>query len=306
MTTVKQLKHFLVLSEELHFARAAEKLGISQATLSNEIKKMEKHLGFQLFDRSNKWEISMTAAGKSFYQQVGNVPEILDQARQHALEVARGRAGELSVAIASFLYDYFNMGCVCKKMRQQYPDVKQKIYDVLRSSQVAEYVRSGKADAGVMMVRDWKTQTIGLECRKVIPLQMHLAIPAANPLAGKSKITFDDLKNIHFIMPPREEMPFIRHYLDELFMTNCRCLPNVILEALGFQGIKQMVAAGHGIALLPHHSVSHLPSDIVMRKPPFELNRDLVVIRDENNHSQTVKNFMNLFNSVDPGNSFPD
>ena len=306
MTTIKQLRHFLVLAGELHFARAAEKLGISQATLSNEIKKMEENLGFQLFDRSNKWGITLTASGKSFFQHTMDIPEVLEQARRQGVEIARGRAGELAIVIGAFTYDYFNLGCACKKMKQLYPEVKLKIYDVMRSSQVAEYVRSGQADVGIMMVRELTAQTEGMAYCKIIPLQMCLAIPAGSPLAKKENLTFTDLKNARFILPPRADIPFIRKHLDELFMTNCGQLPVIAMEVLGFQGIKQMVAAGHGIALLPHHSVKRLSKDIVMREPPFELNRELIAVKADNNRSLVVNNFMNLLNTIDWEENFPE
>ena len=69
------------------------KLGITQSTLSNEIKKLEASLGFKLFDRSDKWDIALTASGKSYLQHVKDIPAMLDFARQNALEIARGGYG---------------------------------------------------------------------------------------------------------------------------------------------------------------------------------------------------------------------
>jgi predicted DNA-binding protein (UPF0251 family) len=66
MITIKQLQNFLVLSKELHFAKAADKLGMSQAALSKEIQKLEQKIGCELFDRSNKWDIKLTEAGETY------------------------------------------------------------------------------------------------------------------------------------------------------------------------------------------------------------------------------------------------
>ena len=60
MATFKQIRNFLTLAQELHFARAAETLGISQAALSAEIRKLEQDVGCQLFDRSDRWQIRLT------------------------------------------------------------------------------------------------------------------------------------------------------------------------------------------------------------------------------------------------------
>ena len=59
MLTLNQLKNFLLLAEILHFAKTAERLGITQAALSRDIKKLENEIACQLFDRSDKWNISL-------------------------------------------------------------------------------------------------------------------------------------------------------------------------------------------------------------------------------------------------------
>ena len=152
MATIRQIQHFLVLAKELHFAKSASILGITQATLSSEIKKLENSLGFQLFDRSNKWEISLTAAGENFFAGVTDIPDMLASARQSAAGIAKGEAGVLSIAISDFIYDFFNLGEVCRQMRQHYPQVKLQIHEVLRSPHVAERIRHGKADIGFFTV----------------------------------------------------------------------------------------------------------------------------------------------------------
>lgn len=295
MTTIKQLHHFLVLAEKLHFAKAAEELGITQATLSNEIKKLETVLGFQLFDRSNKWEISLTAPGASYLQHVREIPAMLHFARENAREIARGESGILSIAISSFIYDFFNLGEVCRKMRLQYPGVTLKIYDTLRSPLVAECIRQGKADVGFFMVSRPAEQTAGLRYKKLLPNRMKLAMSRNHPLAEKDHISVNDLKNCHFILPPREESPMLRRKLDEIFMKECQQIPVVPLEVLGFSGVKQLAAAGHGIGFLPERA-TNLPPALVMREAPFELSSFLIAACDENNNSPVVRNFMSLLN----------
>ena len=79
MITFNQLKNFLSLAEILHFARAAEKLGITQAALSRDIKKLETELSSALFDRSDKWNIKLTAFGKVYYEHLKVLPEMLEK-----------------------------------------------------------------------------------------------------------------------------------------------------------------------------------------------------------------------------------
>ena len=295
MTTVKQLRHFLVLAEELHFAKAALQLGITQSTLSNEIKKMEAALGFNLFDRSDKWDITLTAPGKNYLQHVKDIPGMLDFAKQNALEIARGESGILSVAVSSFAYDIYNIGELCRQMRQSYPKVKLKIYDIQRSPQVAAKIHHGQADVGIFMTGNANRQSDGLKYKKLATLQMMLAIPAKHPLANKQQITIEDLKNTPFILPPREEVPVIRSFMDEYFMKHCQTLPNVSLEIIEFAGMKQLISSGHGVGLLPQKL--NIPPEIILKEPPFAIPRMLIAACDENNTSPVVKNFMSLINS---------
>lgn len=298
MSTFKQLHHFLVLAKELHFAKASQKLGITQAALSCDIKKMEQSLGFALFDRSNKWQITLTAAGKNYLNKVRNIPEILDNARLDSSEIARGEAGVLSIAVCSFVYSRFNFGEVCKKMHRTYPKIKLQISDMQRSPQVAEHIRQGRADVGFFMVHDLEQQTDGLSFKKLLQINMMLAVPAGDPLAEKEKLTIGDLKNSCFILPSREEIPLIRQYMDSLFLEKFGHLPTVNLEAVGFQGIAQLVSAGLGVGFLPYSSGEQLPEDVVLKELPFALQRNLIAAWSEDNHSTAVTNFISVLENM--------
>ena len=61
-----QLKYFILTAKELHFARAAAKLGVTQPSLSRGIQTLEKELDTQLFLRTNKWHVALTPAGEAF------------------------------------------------------------------------------------------------------------------------------------------------------------------------------------------------------------------------------------------------
>lgn len=64
---LRQLKYFAKTAQVMHFSRAAGELGIAQSALSQQIKLLETEIGCRLFDRSNKWKITLTEAGESLY-----------------------------------------------------------------------------------------------------------------------------------------------------------------------------------------------------------------------------------------------
>lgn len=293
MNTIKQLRHFLALAQELHFARAASQLGISQAALSNEIKKLEKSLGFQLFDRSDRWEITLTEAGQNFFAAVKDIPSTLDFARNNAVEIARGKAGTLSIATSYFFYDYFNLGNVCRKMQERYPNVKLRICDMQRSSQVRECLKNGHADVGFMMLEPDDTgEQYRLEIKKISPIELMIGMTEKHQLAKKEIICASDLKNAHWIMPPKDEIPSIHKKLEDYYMENSLSTPIIKLEIIGFTGICQMISTGLGIGFVPE-LFGHR-QNLIMKKTPFPMFRQLVAAKNDNNNSQIVKNFMNL------------
>lgn len=291
MITLKQITNFLALAAELHFARAAEKLGISQAALSMDIRKLEKSLNAQLFDRSDRWQIHLTEAGNTYYQHVKNIPEQLGNARQSVQRAARGESGSISIVVANAVYDSLDVGAIFKKMFTRYPGVKMKINDRQSSPQVAELVRSGQCDAGLMAHIHGLSSLAGLRKIRIMDSGMYFAFPLNHPLARKKNLSLEDLCNASFISSPRDEAPLMRRFFEEFFLSRGLRVPEVAYEVAGLRAIRQLVAAGLGVALIPFDNKE---KKIVFRKVPGNLNRSIIVVWDENNHSPALHNFLSL------------
>lgn len=96
---LRHLRCFIVLAEELHFARAAGRLHIEQSPLSRTIKELEDRLGVRLFNRDRRGT-HLTRAGEVFLQDVRRVFLALDQAQESVKAAAAGHFGVLRVAIS--------------------------------------------------------------------------------------------------------------------------------------------------------------------------------------------------------------
>ena len=298
MITLKQLTDFAVLAEELHFARAAERLGISQAALSNEIKKLENSVGCQLFDRSDRWMIKLTEAGDIYLRQTKDIPELMETSAQLARKAARGETGTLSIGVAGLIYDFVDIGQLCKNMLQKYPEVKIRIYDTLVSPAAAALLRSGKCDISFFATSNISRSLENLNYKKIVDIQLSFAIPASNPLAHKKNLKIQDLKTSHFILPPPEEAPRLRTHFENFFLKHCKCAPLIVHEAAGSNGSLQLVAAGLGIALIPRMPSKIISKNIVMRRLPMEIDRCTVAAWDESNSSRVLRNFIALLPSL--------
>lgn len=298
MVSLKQIHNFLVLAETLHFAKAALQLEISQATLSSEIKKMEKKLGLQLFDRSDKWSIKLTAAGQSYYSGIKNIPRDIALAHKNAAKSARGETGQLSVAVNSVAYDYINLGNICLRMKQQYPEVNLKVFDMPFTHTRFEYLINGKADVAIFAGSNDLVMPEGFCAKSIIPLNFALAVPRNSRLAKIENLQVNVLKQEHFILPPREEAPNLRKAWDQIFMEHCHSLPIVTQEVAGYHATLQFVAAGLGVGLLFMHKYNLLPEQVILRELPVKMNRSILIGFPEDSNSPVIKNFLRILQTT--------
>ncbi|MBQ6597110.1 MAG: LysR family transcriptional regulator, partial [Lentisphaeria bacterium] len=96
-----QLKYFITTAKELHFARAAAKLGVTQPSLSRGIQTLEKELDTQLFLRTNKWHVALTPAGEAFLPEAEKALRQLRYAENRARAAGEGKFGRLTVGALS-------------------------------------------------------------------------------------------------------------------------------------------------------------------------------------------------------------
>ena len=298
MVTLNQLKNFLYLAETLHFARAAQKLGITQAALSRDIKKLETEISCQLFDRSDKWNIVLTASGTVYYERLKDFPGMLENARMEACKAASGETGTLRIMVHPSIYNQVDMSLVFQRMLTKWPDVKLKINDAV-SDLAAEALNKGECDVAFYSTTYFpKSNNPHFITKEMFTTPFVLALPVNHRLAGKEKISVTDLSNCRFIMPPVEDAPEFRRHLEGMFIKEGRFTPIVAQEARGPMATLNLVAASLGVGILPATFRNVFPDRIVLRELPFKAERTVVAAWLDNNPAPALQNFLSILGNI--------
>lgn len=241
---LRQLRYFVAVAEELHFRRAAQKLHVAQPPLSQQIKRLEKELGTELFRRTRR-KVELTGAGESFLAEARRTLVHAERAGEAARSAARGEAGWLRIGfVGSISYDLLPR--VLGEFREHYPQVQMDLRQLTTQAQI-EALQTGDIDVG--LAREMES----VEGLTVLPLftePLIAALPDSHLLAGREQISLEELSKEQFITVPRSQAP----RLYDRFVSLCHAAgfsPTISQEASQFPTILGLVSAELGVSAIP-------------------------------------------------------
>jgi DNA-binding transcriptional LysR family regulator len=141
----RELRYFVAVAEELHFARAAARVGIEQSPLSKAITEMERHLGVRLFVRTRR-STRLTYVGETLLEDARRILAEIAQARRNIRAAASGHRGRLRIAICDGLADP-RIARLLAQSRGEDPEVDIQVIHIPLPVQLRE-LRSGALDVG--------------------------------------------------------------------------------------------------------------------------------------------------------------
>src|SRR5690606_38487057 len=118
---LRGLRYFVAVAEELHFGRAAARLGIAQPPLSQQIQRLERLIGASLFDRSRR-QVRLTDAGRVLLAECQRVFGSVYDALEATRRAARGESGTVSVAFAASVM-FHTLPTMVREFRERFPDI---------------------------------------------------------------------------------------------------------------------------------------------------------------------------------------
>jgi DNA-binding transcriptional LysR family regulator len=239
-----QLYAFAVLAEELHFGRAARRLGIAQPPLSQQIRRLEERVGHALFERG-AGRVALTAAGRELLpaalRALDEVSSGLDAARRRG----GGQAGRLRIGFAASLALTILPGLL-RAYRDRYPGVELDIREMTTAPQVAA-LSAGELDVGLM--REPPAEP-GLAFREVLAERFVAVLPAAHPLAAHRSAPVAALADEDFVLLPRASAPTVYERIRAVCVA-AGFEPRIGQRAVEWQTVAALVGAGLGVSLAP-------------------------------------------------------
>lgn len=184
---LRHLRCFLAVAEELHFARAAERLHIDQSPLSRTIKELEEELGARLFIRTTR-STQLTHAGQLLLEQVPRIFAALEQARDSVKSAANGFHGQLRIALSDGSTPS-RLPTLLARCREEVPEIDIRLFEVPLAQQI-KGLHDDLYDAGFSMIDEVGD---GIVACLAWEDQLMVAVPARHPLLAYKKIPLDEV-----------------------------------------------------------------------------------------------------------------
>ncbi|MFC3574529.1 LysR substrate-binding domain-containing protein [Streptomyces yaanensis] len=286
---LRQLSFFVTVAQELHFGRAAERLHIVQSAVSQQIQRLERELGAELFDRSPR-HVRLTAAGERLLPEARAVLAAADRARAAVAPPAGLRLGT-STGLGAHL------DRVLAAFARRLPDVPVELVSLPAAQRLAR-VADGRLDAAFVRAVE---PVPGI---RVLPLwsdPLVAALPAGHPLAARAEIALDELVGLPLSITARATNPA----LVDLVVGACHAagfepLPGPVsgslqdtLATIGSRPLWTVVYASHArvlhsprVAFVPFRAPGlALPTGLAVRSsaPPPYLDDLLLACGDHKN-----------------------
>lgn len=258
---LRDLRYLVALADHLHFGRAAEASHVSQPTLSTQIRKLEDELGVELVERSPR-QVMLTAAGQRIVERVRIVLREVEVIRDLARRSHDPEAGSLRLGLFPTLGPYL-LPHVVPRIRARHPRLELLLVEE-KTEEVLRRLREGSLDAAILALPVHDDQ---LEETLLFEEPFVLAVPRAHPLASQQgPVPVDVIDGEHLLLLEDG------HCLRDQALDVCRLAGAAErggFRATSLETLRQMVAAGVGITLLPQLAV----------QPPVPPSEDIRLLR---------------------------
>ncbi|MDU2065205.1 MAG: LysR family transcriptional regulator [Sporomusaceae bacterium] len=252
---LRQLEYFQMASRLGSITRAAERLHVSQPSITKAIQKLEGELNVQLFDRSQK-HLALTPEGAVFLERIEKALHMIDDALFELKDYQQLQKGAIKIGIPPMVGSYL-FPKIFYHFRKQYPKLETFISEE-GSLMIRDKLEKGELDLGIAIINETPSNL------QTIPLAVHqilVCMPPNHPLSQKESLSVYDLDQEPLIM--LKEDSYHRRVIAEKF-SKASIVPQIVLSSSQVETIKGLVVSGTGISFL---------LDVIAQKEPLLVTR---------------------------------
>jgi LysR family hydrogen peroxide-inducible transcriptional activator len=239
---LKDLRYLVAVADLRHFGRAAARCFVSQPTLSAQLKKLEQSLGVQLIERAPH-KVALTPAGEEIVARARRIIEASDEMVTLARSQRDPLAGRLRLALLPTIGPYL-LPQVAPLIRTSLPRLELHLYEH-QTVPMLEKLHAGELDLGILAL---PVALDGLEARELYREPFTVALPDGHALAGRAALRVADLKGERLLL--LEDGHCLRDQALEV-CSKVGVREQQDFRATSLETLRQMVAAGAGVTLLP-------------------------------------------------------
>ena len=243
---LRDLKYIVEVAREKNFARASAKVFVSQPALSMQIKKLEETLGVEIFER-DKQNFLITPVGAEIIKKAEIILQESEEIKMIAKNSKDPHKGEIRIGAFPTVASYFLPNFV-KNIHKKFPHLKIFLIEA-KSDELITKLKSGELDFCLLAMPVKDDNLIG---EKIFSEKFLLATPKGHPFSKKSKIQIKELKNQELML--LEDGHCLRDQALEI-CSMVRAYENQDFRATSLETLRQMVANGTGITLIPEIAV---------------------------------------------------
>lgn len=286
---IRQLRYFVAVSDDLHFRRAAARLGIAQPFLSRQISQLEDELGAPLFYRSRR-DVRLSPEGQVLLARARDILARVQESTEAVRRARQGKIGTLEIAYSPAL-EIRVLPRVLRLFRRRYPSVAARLFPQTSAEQ-HENLRNRRIDAGFMLVPPRDDGS--LEATSIAKDRLVLVAPADHPLGRCPGTPLAKLEGEPFVGLSRTIAPEFHDHVISATRSAGVTL-RIAAEAKSIHEALSLAASGLGVTLLPSavrdipwRGVSYCPVDPVVPR------LDVIVAARRDEQSGLVRNFLGV------------
>ena len=290
---LRHVRYFVAVAEERNFTRAAARLNVAQSPLSQQIRKLERELGVELFTRTTR-SVTLTHAGRVFYDRMSSLLAGSEDAMDAARKAARGELGRLSVGFTGSA-TYELLPTLVRTYLDRHPEVTLDVHSEMVTPVQVEALLDGRIAVGILrppvVAKGLAVETLRHE--PVVAL-----IASQHPASVQRELDLSALRDEWFIAYPSSP-PSTMYTVMQAACEAAGFVPRVRQVISDSAGLAALVAGGMGVALVPA-SLRHLGINGVTFRPlrSPRMTVALALAYREPNVDPLVRRFLEAARSV--------